>query len=211
MTNTAPRTFSFVFDPAQLLASVPAEAFETKRAPTTANPLPFKDFFAPAAAAVNAALAEGKVTSVPLFVPFSYFVIDRKIAADKVDGPYVTGKVRDQFNEWRDETKIVTVAEVREPSTMKLDANGQPMKNKVGRPINIPGKVTTPEVATNPERGKFALTAITRNGSEINPITKEAYGEPGVSFWLILGEAERKAVEDAQKAAEEAKKPAKGK
>ena len=35
------------------------------------------------------------------------------------------------------------------------------------------------------------VTGIERKGNEINPLTKKAYGEPGVSFWLTLGEDER--------------------
>lgn len=209
-TNTtprAPRTFSFIFDPSKLV-SVPAEAFEAPKRNTApnANPLPFKAFFDAAAPAINEALATNQLVAPPLFVSFSYFVEDRKAEAAKVDGAYVTSKVRDQFNEWRDATKVVTVPEERAPSTKKLDANGNVMLGpKTKRPINIPGKVITAEVSTNPERGKFALTAITRNGTEIDPTTGEAFGEPGVSFWMILGEEERTAVLEAQKAELEAK------
>ncbi len=168
-TTKTPRVFEFT---TEFSLPIPAEAF-TKPVfrRDSANDLPFKGWFDANAAAAK----EGKTPAT--FVPFAYFVEARKIDADKVDGAYVKGKLRDQFNAWRDQKKVITTPMVREPHVMGVSKDGKPVIKKLG-------KVTTEEVSTNVERGDLMLVQIERTGKE----KLEGIKEPGISMWLILTE-----------------------
>lgn len=164
---------------------IPEEAL---KAPTRefADTLPFKKWFTD-----NAEQAAKGEAPASLFVPLWFFG-DRADDASKVDGPYVKAKVREQFSKWQAETKVVTTAEQRAPSTPKprMNKDGTPATDKNGKPIimNIPGKVIVAEVATNEKRGKFLLHSIERTGKE-KDVKEITGGEPGVQFWFTVAKA----------------------
>lgn len=164
---------------------VPAEALA---APTreVADALPFKKWFDE-----NEEVAAKGEAPASLFVPLWFFA-ERADDASKVDGPYVKSKLREQFNKWRDSTKVVTTKEQRAASTPKprMNKDGTPATDKAGKPIvmNIPGKVVIPEVSTNEKRGKFVLYALERNGKE-KDVKEITGGDPGVQFWFTVAKA----------------------
>lgn len=151
---------------------------------------PFKkEFFDVAAPQI---LATGK--AAVQFVPTAYWTEARGIEPEKVNDLYMKGKLRDQFNVWRDATKIVTVKQVREGS----------VKNKEGKVVKM-GAIITPEESTNEKRGMFELVMIARTGEEPQTAFPEGVTpEPGVMMWMRLNDAAKKAFEAAQKALAEA-------
>lgn len=89
-----------------------------------------------------------------MFLPKAFWET-RDVDMSKVDGAYQKGKLRDQFNKWRDETKVITTPRVR----------GEPEYNADGKLVKQ-GKVLTEEVSTNEERGKYVFFAVERTGKE---------------------------------------------
>lgn len=150
---------------------------------------PFKkEFFSVAAPTI---ITTGK--AAVQFVPTAYWVEARGIEKDKVNELYMKGKLRDQFNAWRDDTKVVTVPLEREPS----------VKDAKGKVVKI-GKVLTPEQSTNEKRGMFELVLIARTGKEGIEAFKDAgehvKPEPGIMMWMRLSDNAKKAFDAAQKA-----------
>lgn len=154
----AGRTFSFA--PVALTA-LPDLPVTPRRAPND-NDLPFrKAFFEKVPEAVKE-----KGQSVTLFVPKAFWET-RDVDMTKVDGAYQKQKLRDQFNKWRDETKVVTKARVRGDSP-GLDKRGVP----------LPGPVITEEESENKERGHYVFFAVERKGDEPAQVWKEAGVDP---------------------------------
>lgn len=144
----APKQRSFSFAPV-VLATLPDLPTTTTRAPND-NDLPFrKEFFAKVPETVT---KPGEQAT--LFVPKAFWET-RDVDMEKVDGAYQKQKLRDQFNKWRDETKVVTKERTRGPSV------GQ---GKNGKPI--PGPELTPEESTNTARGHYVFFAVERTGKE---------------------------------------------
>lgn len=140
------RTFSFA---PVALAALPDIPTTTKRAPSE-NDLPFrKEFFAKVPETVTE-----KGQSATLFVPKAFWET-RDVDMSKVDGAYQKAKLRDQFNKWRDETKVVTKERVR----------GEAEYNTVGKLVKQ-GKVITEEESTNEKRGHYVFFAVERTGKE---------------------------------------------
>lgn len=193
MANTAPRTFTFT----TIFASeIPAEALKSNIERDTANDLPFKAWFDGNAKPV---LEESKLATI--FVPFSYFSTPtdkggRGIDPAKVDAAYVKGKLRDQFNSWQGKTETVVQAPVFE----KKEITG---KDGAKRIVN--GKVVTPKIAYNTERGAFSIAMLERTGKEKNLVGQKELGmtEPGVQLWMQAtkeGRAKAAAAEATAKA-----------
>jgi hypothetical protein len=188
MAKTA-RTFSFapVFVP-----TVPATLFAAKasqRAPND-NAHPFETaFFAPSADKVKTT-GEAAI----LFVPTAYWTEAREIPADKCTPNYMEAKLRDQFNKWRDRTKVITTPRQREPNTV----------DKAGKIISF-GKVTVEEVSENKERGMFVFRTAPVTGKEDKMVFPEGVKpEAGVMCSLELDETAKAALEAAKAAQKEA-------
>lgn len=140
------RTFSFA---PVALAALPELPTTPTRAPND-NDLPFrKEFFSKVPETVK-----DKGQSATMFVPKAFWET-RDVDMTKVDGAYQKQKLRDQFNKWRDETKVVTKERVRGPST-GTGKNGKP----------IPGPILTEEESVNTERGHYVFFAVERTGKE---------------------------------------------
>lgn len=87
--NKPARTFSFT--PTVGIA-IPDNLHATRE-----SQLPFR-------AAFSAGEADAIAKKQPhIFVPLSYFVEERNVAADKATPAYVRAKVRDQFKSWQEE------------------------------------------------------------------------------------------------------------
>jgi hypothetical protein len=147
---------------------------------------PFKkEFFDVAAPTI---ISTGK--AAVQFVPTAYWVEARGIEASKADELYMKGKLRDQFNAWRDATKVITVKQVREPSE----------KNAKGKVVKV-GKIITPEESTNEKRGKFEIVMIYRKGDEPASAFPEGVSpEPGIMMWMRLNDTAKKQFDAAQAA-----------
>ncbi|RWP84766.1 MAG: hypothetical protein EOR11_20105 [Mesorhizobium sp.] len=143
----APKARAFSFAPVAL-AALPDIPTAVKRAPNE-NDLPFrKEFFSKVPDVVQ---EPGQ--SATLFVPKAFWET-RDVDMSKVDGAYQKGKLRDQFNKWRDETKVITQARERGEAEWK---DGKLVKQ---------GKVLKEEVSTNEARGKYVFFAVERTGKE---------------------------------------------
>jgi hypothetical protein len=167
----APRAFSFT--PVALTA-LPELPTTPKRAPND-NDLPFrKAFFEKVPEMVK-----DKGQSATLFVPKAFWET-RDVDMAKVDGAYQKQKLRDQFNKWRDETKVVTTPRVRGESP-GTDKNGKP----------LPGPILTEEASTNEKRGHYVFFAVERKGNEPEKLwtdmgltAKDA--EPGIQVIVYI-------------------------
>lgn len=165
------RTFSFA---PVALAALPELPTTPRRAPNE-NDLPFrKAFFEKVPDVVK---EPGQ--SVTLFVPKAFWET-RDVDMSKVDGAYQKQKLRDQFNKWRDETKVVTKERVRGDS---------PGTDKGGKPL--PGPIITEEESTNEKRGKYVFFAVERKGDEPEKLwtdmgltAKDA--EPGIQVIVYI-------------------------
>lgn len=167
----AQRSFSFAPVALAALPEMPA----TTRAPNE-NDLPFRrEFFAKVPDTVT-----DKGQQVTLFVPKAFWATRDGVDFAKVDGAYQKQKLRDQFNKWRDETKVVTKERVRGPSKGK---------DKAGKPL--PGPIVSEEESENKARGHYVFFAVERTGKEpakvwsdmgIDP--KDA--EPGVQVIVYI-------------------------
>jgi hypothetical protein len=141
---TAPKVFSFAPVPLAALPELPT----VTRAPNE-NDLPFRrEFFAKVPDTVKE-----KGQAVTMFVPKAFWET-RDVDMSKVDGAYQKGKLRDQFNRWRDETKVITQERKRGEPTYK---DGKLVKQ---------GTILQEEVSTNEERGKYVFFAVERTGKE---------------------------------------------
>lgn len=142
----AVRTFTFA---PVALAALPELPTTPTRAPNE-NDLPFRrDFFSKVPETVK---EPGQ--SVTLFVPKAFWET-RDVDMSKVDGAYQKSKLRDQFNKWRDETKVITTERVR----------GEPTRDKAGKIVKQ-GEVLVEEESTNEARGKYVFFAVERTGKE---------------------------------------------
>lgn len=165
------RTFAFA---PVALAALPDIPTTTTRAPNE-NDLPFRrDFFSKVPDTV-----QDKGQSATLFVPKAFWET-RDVDMSKVDGAYQKSKLRDQFNKWRDETKVIVTPRVR----------GEPTRDKAGKVIKQ-GEVTQEEVSTNEKRGHYVFFAVERTGKEPEKIwtdmgltAKDA--EPGVQVIVYI-------------------------
>lgn len=140
------RAFSFA---PVALSALPDLPVTPRRAPND-NDLPFRKAFFEKVPDV----VKEKGQSVTLFVPKAFWET-RDVDMEKVNGAYQKQKLRDQFNKWRDETKVVTKERVRGES---------PGKDKRGVPL--PGPVITEEESTNEKRGHYVFFAVERTGKE---------------------------------------------
>ncbi|MDG4856398.1 hypothetical protein [Mesorhizobium sp. WSM4982] len=168
----ATKTRSFSFTPVALTAL--PELPTVTRAPND-NDLPFrKEFFAKVPETVKE-----KGQSATMFVPKAFWET-RGVDMSKVDGAYQKQKLRDQFNKWRDETKVVTKERVRGDS---------PGKDKSGKPL--PGPVISEEESTNEKRGHYVFFAVERKGNEPEKLWTEMGltpkdAEPGVQVIVYI-------------------------